>query len=169
MVGAVQPDVDERRGRPQHARQAGAAHHAVRRAVPLQQLEDRVVVPARVPELDRDPHPPRQPAEEVVEPGVVALRARGQLHQQHAAPVARARASTAPIRSTQTSGAYSRLAWVSPRGALTVSSEARRAAAGASRRTSRRAASGRSWRSARPCRSAATYRPSRSRGGVPGG
>ena len=121
MVGAVQPHVDERRGGPQHARQAGAAHHAVRRAVPLQQREHRVVVPAGVAELDRDPHPARQLAEEVVQPGVVALVRGVQLDQQHAAPVAQLVPARGRSAATHASGAYSRLAWVSPRGALTDS------------------------------------------------
>ena len=87
-VRAVQPDVDERRGGPQHARQAGAAHHAVRRPVALQQREDRLVVPAGMAELHGHPHPVRQPGEQVVEPGVVALVLRVQLDQQHRPPVA---------------------------------------------------------------------------------
>ena len=46
VVRAVQPDVDERGGGAQDAGQTGAAHHAVRRAVPFQQGVDVVRRPS---------------------------------------------------------------------------------------------------------------------------
>ena len=83
MVGSVQPHVDERRGRAEHARQAGAAHHAVGGPAALEQGEHPLVVPAGVPELHRDAHPRRQAREQVVQPGVIAGVGRVQLQQQH--------------------------------------------------------------------------------------
>ena len=88
MVGAVQPHVDERRGRAQHARQVRAAHHARRGAVALEQREDVVGLPRRVAQLDGHAHPVGQRAEEPVQPGVVALLVGPQLDEHDLAPLA---------------------------------------------------------------------------------
>ena len=157
-VGAVHPDVDERRGRPQHARQLRAAHHAVGRTVPLEQREHAVVVPAGVPELHGHPHPRRQPAEEPVQPGVVALVAGVQLHEQDRPPVPQ----LVPGRRQPRQPGLGR---VQPLG---VGQPARRLhrqpepvgqPAAPAREASRPAASGRSWRSARRCRTGARSAP----------
>src|SRR6266545_8232154 len=47
----METHVDKRRGRPQHAWQLCPAHHTVGRTVVLEQFEHRLLMPARVPEL----------------------------------------------------------------------------------------------------------------------
>jgi hypothetical protein len=80
----VESHVGERGGRPQHARQAGAAHHVVRGAVSFQDVERGVADPAVVSELGRNSHPSRQATEEVVETMIVAGVVGDQLHEQDA-------------------------------------------------------------------------------------
>lgn len=53
----------------------------------LEQAEDVLVQPARVPKLDRYPHPPRQPVQEVVEPGIVTFEVGRELDEQNGAMV----------------------------------------------------------------------------------
>ncbi len=86
MVRAVQSNVHEWCGGPEDARQMGATHDAVRCAAALQQGVNIRVVPTVMAELDGDANPLRKRGQEVVEPGVVALKIRWK------------------IRSTQTSG-----------------------------------------------------------------
>ncbi len=82
-VRSVQPHVHHRCNEPQHAGQAGTAHHAIRGLVPGQQVEHVVVHPAGMPELHRHRQPPRKPVEEEFQPGVVPALLRRELHQQH--------------------------------------------------------------------------------------
>lgn len=74
--------------------QPGAAHESERGLVPLEHGKDAVVVPAGVPEFDRDSRPGRHQLEEVPQPGLIAHLVRSELQEEHGA-------------------------WVSPRGALT--------------------------------------------------
>jgi hypothetical protein len=81
-VRAVQAHIGEAGRHPQDAGQPCPAHHAVGRAAGLQQREHRLTVPARVPELHRDPDPARDSPQEPFQPGVVALLARAELNEQ---------------------------------------------------------------------------------------
>lgn len=82
VVGAVHPDVHEGSRFRQHARQVGAAHHAVGGPMVFEQAVDVRVMPAGVPELHGDPDPVGQPCQEVIKPRVVAFHPGRQLDQQ---------------------------------------------------------------------------------------
>ena len=88
VIWAVHPHVDQVRGGSQHARQARAAHHAVRDAVRGKQRKGFLAMPAGMPELHRDPYPARDEPEEVGQPGVIARVRRRELDQQYRALVA---------------------------------------------------------------------------------
>jgi hypothetical protein len=56
-IGPVQPDVNERSRCPQDARQVSATHNAVANPAPFEQVENSVLMPARVSELYSGWHP----------------------------------------------------------------------------------------------------------------
>jgi hypothetical protein len=56
-IRSVESHVDVRRGGPHHTGEVCPAHYAVRSAVPFQQREHLIPVPAWVTEPDRDLEP----------------------------------------------------------------------------------------------------------------
>ena len=85
--GAMESQVDEGCGRTKDARQTGSAHDAVRSAVPSEEIEDLLVVPAGMAQLDGDLDPPGELLQEPPQPFVVPFQAGRQLHEKHAATV----------------------------------------------------------------------------------
>ena len=61
LIRAVEPHVVERRRGPQHAGQVRPAHDAVGDAMPLQQVEVLLAVPARVSDLEAYPYRASRP------------------------------------------------------------------------------------------------------------
>lgn len=83
MIGAVEARVDVRSRGLQGARQAGAAHHHVGGGESLPQREDALVLPGRMPELDRDADAGRDRRQECRHSLVVTGEVGRQLREVH--------------------------------------------------------------------------------------